>query len=291
MDEKEIRKAVREGYGAIASGKSSCCEPSEPSCCGPAASSCCGPGLAGDMSSRIGYSKEELDSVPEGADLGLGCGNPVAMASLREGETVIDLGSGPGLDCFLAAGRVGKSGRVIGVDMTPEMLERARENARRGGYDNVEFRLGEIENLSVPDGIADVIISNCVINLSPDKPRVFREAFRALRPGGRLMVSDIVLEGELPAAVRESAAAYVGCISGAIGREDYLDAVRQAGFVEVEVVEESAFPLDCMLNDPTARAVMAELDLPREEMDRLLAAVRSAKIKAVKPGGQGWPSA
>ena len=291
MDEKEIRKAVREGYGAIASGKSSCCEPSEPSCCGPAASSCCGPGLAGDMSSRIGYSKEELDSVPEGADLGLGCGNPVAMASLREGETVIDLGAGPGLDCFLAAGRVGKSGRVIGVDMTPEMLERARENARRGGYDNVEFRLGEIENLSVPDGIADVIISNCVINLSPDKPRVFREAFRALRPGGRLMVSDIVLEGELPAAVRESAAAYVGCISGAIGREDYLDAVRQAGFVEVEVVEESAFPLDCMLNDPTARAVMAELDLPREEMDRLLAAVRSAKIKAVKPGGQGWPSA
>ncbi|NPV59865.1 MAG: arsenite methyltransferase [Actinobacteria bacterium] len=291
MEEKEIKKMVREGYGAIASGNSSCCGPSEPSCCGPAVPSCCGAGLAEDISSKIGYSTEELESIPEGANLGLGCGNPVALASLKDGETVLDLGSGPGLDCFLAANRVGENGRVIGVDMTPEMLERARENARRGGYQNVEFRLGEIENLPVADASVDVVISNCVINLSPDKPRVFREAFRALKPGGRLMVSDIVLEGELPPAVRESAAAYVGCISGAMGREDYLNTIREAGFVEVEVVEESVFPLDCMLNDPTAQAVVTDLGLTRPELDNLLAAVRSAKIKAIKPGGQALPSA
>lgn len=285
MEEKEIKKMVREGYGAIASGNSSCCGPSEPSCCGPAVSSCCGPGLAEDISSKIGYSPEELASVPVESNLGLGCGNPVALASLKDGETVLDLGSGPGLDCFLAANRVGENGRVIGVDMTPEMLERARENARRGGYQNVEFRLGEIENLPVADASVDAIISNCVINLSPDKHRVFREAFRALKPGGRLMVSDIVLEGELPPAVRESAAAYVGCISGAIGKEDYLNAIREAGFEEVEVVEESVFPLDCMLNDPTAQAVVADLDLSEEELNRVLSAVRSAKVRAVKPAG------
>ena len=228
-----------------------------------------------------------MASIPVEANLGLGCGNPVALASLRDGETVLDLGSGPGLDCFLAANRVGDNGRVIGVDMTPEMLERARENARRGGYSNVEFRLGEIENLPVADASVDVIISNCVINLSPDKPRVFREAFRVLKPGGRLMVSDIVLEGELPPVVRESAAAYVGCIAGAMRKEDYLNAIKEAGFAEVEVVEESVFPLDCMLNDPTAQAIVADLGLTSPELDNLLAAVRSAKIKAVKPGDQG----
>ncbi len=283
MEDKELRKLVREGYGAIARGGDACCAPVQEGCCGPAQRGCCGSGAAEDISERIGYGREELASVPEGADLGLGCGNPVALASLREGETVLDLGSGAGLDCFLAAGRVGESGRVIGVDMTPEMLERARENARRGGYANVEFRLGEIENLPVADASVDAIISNCVINLSPDKPRVFREAFRVLRPGGRLMVSDIVLDGELPPAVRESAAAYVGCISGAARREEYLGMIREAGFEEVEVVEESVFPIDCMADDPTARAVMAGLDLPRQELDCLLEAVRSVRVRAVKP--------
>lgn len=283
VEEKDVRKMVREGYGSIAAGGSPCCGPSEPSCCGPSASSCCGPSLAEDISSKIGYSLEELESVPEGANLGLGCGNPVALASLQEGETVLDLGSGAGLDCFLAANRVGERGRVIGVDMTPEMLERARENARRGGYANVEFRLGEIENLPVADASVDAIISNCVINLSPDKPRVFREAFRVLKPGGRLMVSDIVLEGELPQAVRESAAAYVGCISGAARKEEYLGMISEAGFEDLEVLEESVFPIDCMANDPTAQAVVGGLGLTEEELNRMLRAVKSAKIRAVKP--------
>ena len=283
-EEKDIKKIVREGYGAIASKNTSCCGPAEPSCCGPAVSSCCGsPSTAEDISAKIGYSVEELKSVPEGANLGLGCGNPVALASLREGETVLDLGSGPGLDCFLAANAVGEKGTAIGVDMTHEMLEKARENARKGGYDNVEFRLGEIENLPVADGSVDVIISNCVINLSPDKARVFSEAFRVLKPGGRLMVSDIVLEGELPEVILESAGAYVGCISGSMLKEEYLGLMEKAGFGGIEIIEETVFPLEMMTSDETAQAVIADLNLPREELERLSSLVKSAKVKAVKP--------
>lgn len=275
MEERDVKKVVREGYGAIAGNGSSCC--------GSAQLCCCGPARADEIGIRIGYTREELESVPEGANLGLGCGNPVALASLREGETVLDLGSGPGLDCFLAARRVGEKGRVIGVDMTPEMLERARENARRGGYSNVEFRLGEIENLPVANNSVDVIISNCVINLSPDKPRVFREAYRVLKPGGRLMVSDIVLEEELPEAVRKSTAAYLGCISGAALKKDYLEMIEQAGFRNLEVVAESPFPIELMSNDPTAKALLAELGLPLEEANRLLRGVRSLGLRARKP--------
>ncbi len=274
MREKDVKKVVIEGYGAIAGGGVPCCGPSEACCCGPS--------RVEDIGMRIGYSREELESVPEGANLGLGCGNPVALASLCEGETVLDLGSGPGMDCFLAAGRVGETGRVIGVDMTPEMLERARENARRGGYRNVEFRLGEIENLPVADGSVDVVISNCVINLSPDKPRVFREAYRVLKPGGRLVVSDIVLQGELPKKVRESTAAYLGCISGAVLKEEYLRMMEEAGFQDVEVVEESGFPLDYMATEPGARAVAESLSLTVEELEDLLGKVISAKIRAHK---------
>ena len=274
MEGEDIGKVVRQGNGAIARKKESCCGPAEP---------CCGGGAAERISERIGYVREELEAVPEGADLGLGCGNPVALASLEEGDTVLDLGCGPGLDCFLAAARVGERGRVIGVDMTPEMLEKARRNAQEGGYGNVEFRLGEIENLPVADASVDAVISNCVINLSCDKPRVFREAWRVLKPGGRLLVSDIVLEGELPQVVRESTAAYLGCISGAARKDDYLRMIREAGFVDVEVVQESRFPLDCMANDPSAQALVAGRDLPREELEKMQAAVVSASVRALKP--------
>jgi SAM-dependent methyltransferase len=275
MIKEEIRKVVRDGYARVVKGDKSCCGPKSP---------CCDRGdLSGKISQAIGYTEEDLKSVPEGANLGLGCGNPVALASLRDDETVLDLGSGPGFDCFLAANRVGKDGRVIGVDMTPEMLEQARESARSNGYDNVEFRLGEIENLPVADDHVDVVISNCVINLSPDKPRVFREAFRVLKPGGRLMVSDLVLLKELPESIRNSVSAYVGCLSGAMFRDAYLDAIRQAGFQDVEIADETAFPIDLMANDPTAQVVMEDLEITEEVVAEVAHSVVSIKVSAIKP--------
>jgi SAM-dependent methyltransferase len=221
--------------------------------------------------------------VPEGADLSLGCGNPVALASLKKGETVVDLGSGGGLDCFLAAKNVGAKGHVIGVDMTAEMLDKARENCRRGGYKNVEFRLGEIENLPIADGTVDVIISNCVINLSPKKQRVFEEAFRVLKPGGRLMISDIVLLSELPEAVKNSVQAYIGCISGAEMKSTYIQMIENAGFKQVKIVEEMQFPLELMLSDATAKAIMKQLKLTNKGAAELGNSVVSIKISATKP--------
>jgi len=223
----EIRKSVRENYAKRATSCKSGCGGT---CCSESAS---------PVSQAIGYSADELRSIPQGADLGLGCGHPTALASLKKGEVVLDLGSGAGIDCFLAAEKVGPTGRAIGVDMTPEMIERARENARKEGIENVEFRLGEIEHLPVADASVDIVISNCVVNLSPDKPQVFREAHRALKRGGRLMVSDIVLRGELPTEVRESMEHYVGCIAGASQIDDYLGAIRDAGFRDVTVVKET----------------------------------------------------
>ena len=222
------------------------------SCCGPKACGCNSAVSAKDISKSIGYSDEEMAAVPEGANLGLGCGNPVALASLKEGETVLDLGSGAGFDCFLAARQVGESGRVIGVDMTPEMIEKARDNARKSDYTNVEFRLGEIENLPAADSSIDAIISNCVINLAPDKKRVFKEAFRVLKPGGRIMVSDIVLTKALPENIKNSIEAYVGCIAGASLESDYLAAIKAAGFQDIKVVGEATFPIESMVSDPTA---------------------------------------
>ncbi len=275
MKDAEIKKMVREGYAQRVKTKSSCCAP---------ASTCCGSGnTTQSISKAIGYSEEEIGSVPDGADLGLGCGNPIALASLVEGEVVLDLGSGAGFDCFLAANKVGESGRVIGVDMTPEMLEKARENAEKGGYRNVEFRLGEIENLPVADNSVDIIISNCVINLSPDKKSVFEEAFRVLKPGGRLMVSDIVLLKELPDFIRNSVAAYVGCISGALMKNEYLDTITVAGFQEVRVLDKSIFPIDCMASDPTAQAVIKKLDLTEEAIKDAASSVASIKVCGIKP--------
>ena len=251
MDDKEIKEAVKAGYGLAADRRSSSCCETQSSCCGSGAD----PAKA--MSVLVGYDPKELAFLPEGAVLGLGCGNPVAIAGLKEGETVLDLGSGGGIDCFLAASRVGPTGHVIGVDMTPEMLELARRNASEGGFENVEFREGEIEALPVDDDSVDVIISNCVINLSPDKPKVFQEAFRVLRPGGRLMVSDIVLTGELPEEVKEDIYEYVSCIAGASMREDYLQYIKDAGFIDVEIIDETSY---------------SQLDM-----------VRSAKVSARKP--------
>jgi len=267
VKEEKVRKMVREGYGKIAKAEK----------CG------CGCGCGSNVSETIGYSLEELGSVPEGADMNLGCGNPVALAILKEGETVVDLGSGGGLDCFLAAERVGEKGRVIGVDMTAEMLDKARANCRKGIYKNVEFRLGEIENLPVADSTADVIISNCVINLSPNKQRVFEEAFRVLKPGGRLMISDMVLLNELPEAVKKSVQAYVGCIAGAEMKNAYTKMIGEAGFEEVKVIEVTHLPLELMLSDATAKAIMKELNLTEKGAAELVNSVVSIKISATKP--------
>lgn len=271
MKEEETKKAVRKGYAKIAKQDSSCCAP---------VSSCCGnPDLAKDISKKIGYKDEELKSVPEGANLGLGCGNPIALASLREGETVLDLGAGAGFDCFLSANKVGKSGKVIGVDMTPEMVE-------KGNYDNVEFRLGEIENLPVADNSVDVVISNCVINLSPDKRRVFKEAFRVLKPGGRLMISDIVLLKELPDFIKNSIEAYIGCLSGAIMKDEYTEAIKAAGFQKAKIIDENSFPIGCMANDPTAKALIENLKIPLQKVKEIASSVISIKVYGIKPNAR-----
>ncbi len=275
MEGKDIKDIVREKYGNIAAASGSCC--SATSCCG-------GPAVVTEIGKKIGYADSDLSAVPEGANLGLGCGNPIALASLKEGETVLDLGSGAGFDCFLAAGRVGPVGKVIGVDMTPGMVERARENARKDGIENVEFRLGDIEHLPVGDGSVDVILSNCVINLAPDKGRVFREAFRVLKPGGRLMVSDIVLARPLPDALKNSVTAYVGCVAGASLKEDYLGAMRQAGFEDVTVQSEAPFPVDCITTDPMLSGLAESMNLTMEELARQAAeTVVSARVSGIKP--------
>jgi len=275
MEEEKIKKIVREGYAKIAKKKSSCCDQ---------AVSCCGnTNMLDEISKKIGYGQEELGSVPEGANLGLGCGNPVALASLKEGDTVLDLGSGGGLDCFLAAKKVGEKGRVIGVDMTPEMIDKARENARKGNYRNVEFRLGEIENLPVADSTVDVIISNCVINLSPNKRQVFEEAFRVLKPRGRLMVSDIVLLKELPGVIKKNVEAYIGCLSGAIMKDEYMEVIKEAGFQEVKIIEETHFPVEYMVNDPTIKTVIKNSKISMGKVKEIANSVASVKVYGVKP--------
>jgi arsenite methyltransferase len=225
-DRETIKAVVRETYGQIASGKTpaGCC--AGIGCCGPA------PGLTAD---GIGYSEEERQTVPEGADLGLGCGNPQAIAELQEGERVLDLGSGAGFDAFLAARQVGPKGWVIGVDLTAEMVAKARANLLKTDIENVAFRLGEIEHLPVADASVDVIMSNCVINLSTDKPSVFREAFRVLAPGGRLAIADIVAVTDLPSSIRVDLEAYVGCIAGAALVSDVVGMLNDVGFQDVVV--------------------------------------------------------
>ena len=232
MDKKKTQNFVKERYTAIAQTSNSC----ECSC-----SCCSGTEDLTEIGKQIGYTEADLQNVPEAANMGLGCGNPVALASLKEGETVLDLGSGGGIDVFLAAKKVGSKGRVIGVDMTDAMIKRAESNAINNGYKNVEFRLGEIENMPVNDDSVDVIISNCVINLSTDKDQVFREAYRVLRNGGRLMVSDLVTEGELPDELKQSFDAWACCIGGALEKQKYLESIKKAGFKDVKIASEATY--------------------------------------------------
>ena len=232
MKETEVKEYVKKRYGEIAQSRDSCC-----------ATACCGPSTT-DVALQIGYSEEDLKNVPDASSMGLGCGNPIALASLQEGETVLDLGSGGGIDVFLAAKKVGTQGKVIGVDMTEEMVNKARATALKYEYNNVEFRLGEIEDLPITDSTVDVIISNCVINLSPDKDKVFLEAYRVLKPTGRLLISDIVTEEELPDEVKKSFAAWAGCVAGALERNQYLNTIKRAGFKNVEIISQSTYEVD-----------------------------------------------
>lgn len=273
MNEQKVKKEVRNRYAKVAKTSGSCCASSV---------SCCSAPQSAQVSNLIGYSKEEMAAVPDGANLGLGCGNPTALASLKEGERVLDLGSGAGFDCFLAAKKVGAKGKVIGVDMTPEMLDKARANAAKGKYTNVEFRLGEIENLPVADNSVDVIISNCVINLAPNKKRVFEEAFRVLAPKGRVMVSDIVLLKPLPDAVKESVEAYAGCIAGAEIKDNYLDAIRKAGFTDVKVLDEKTYPLEYIVSEEVFDEALGRLKMSQEELKATADSVVSIKVSAVK---------
>ena len=274
MEESRIRKYVRERYAGIARQGGSCCAPS---------TSCCVEGAADEASRKIGYTDEELRSAPQGANLGLGCGNPIALASLREGETVLDLGSGAGFDCFLAANEVGPRGRVIGVDMTPEMIEKSRENARKGGYGNVEFRLGEIEHLPAADGSVDAVISNCVINLSTAKDRVFAEAFRVLKPGGRIMISDLVLSRDLPEPVAGSLAAYAGCIAGAVRRDEYLRLMEAEGFSDIRIEQETPFSLGEEDLEAHGKSVAESLTIPPDAVREAAGAILSVHVFGRKP--------
>jgi ubiquinone/menaquinone biosynthesis C-methylase UbiE len=232
MEKEKVKKHVKERYAKIANSNQSCCS-----------SSCCQPSSQG-ISQIIGYSKNDLEIIPRDSVLGLGCGNPVALASLRQGEVVLDLGSGAGIDVFLASKKVGDTGKAIGIDMTKEMIKKAKKIATQKGYKNVEFKLGEIESLPIEDNSIDVVISNCVINLCSDKEKAFKEIFRVLKPGGRLMISDLVTKEELPDEVRKSFDAWAECIGGALQKEVYLRIIRNVGFLDVEILSETPYLID-----------------------------------------------
>ncbi len=248
MKKNKIQKIVREAYGKIAQRQEGCG-------CGT-----CGPDTR-QFAKSIGYCEEELKDIPDEANLALSCGNPTALANLKEGEVVVDFGSGAGFDCFLAATKVGPKGKVIGVDMTQEMIEKARDNAKKNRVENVEFRLGEIENLPIGDNSVDVVISNCVINLSADKPRVFQEVYRVLKPGGRIAISDIALLKELPKKIQESIEAYVGCVGGAILIDKYKKIVELSGLKDVKItVKGTSTCIDPNTKDPIGKAILEGLD-------------------------------
>jgi SAM-dependent methyltransferase len=281
-DDTTIKEAVRDRYAGHAVTKTSCC-PASTCCGGQASSPSAVPGATAVAPGS--YDANDLAALPGDADLGLGCGNPLALESLAEGETVVDLGSGGGIDCFLAARIVGPTGRVIGVDMTPEMIALARRNAESGGYANVEFRLGEIEALPLADDTADIVISNCVINLVPDKSRAFAETYRVTKRGGRISVSDIVTSEPLPALARESVAAYVACLGGASTLDDYLGAMADAGFTDIRVVSDVAYAMDDDEADALAASFGADPagTLDAAEARRVAKLFHSVTVQARRP--------
>lgn len=275
LKDEEIKRIVRDGYRRIAE-EGSGCRSADYSCCG-------GTSQTGQKSMNTPYSAEEIESSIEEANLGLGCGNPLRHAEVKPGDIVVDLGCGAGFDVFLAGKQVGENGRVIGVDMTYEMLERARACALKINAKNVEFRLGEIENLPVIDGTADVVISNCVINLVPNKQRAFDEAFRILKPSGRMIVSDTVLLNELPETIRASSEALVGCVAGAELKNDYLEMIKKAGFTGIEILDETPFPKIGQLlgKEPVSHCCGSEQSA--DDAEKVLGSIVSITVRAYKP--------
>jgi len=281
---ERIKEAVRGRYGDIA--RRFVKEPARAGCCGSGeGGGCCGPSEAcveGTGTAARLYSVEELTALPDSVtDISLGCGNPTAIAELQPGEVVLDLGSGGGMDCFLAAKRVGPGGRVIGLDMTPEMIKLARRNAKKIGATNVEFRFGEMEDIPLPNESVDVIISNCVINLSPDKDAVFGDAYRVLRPGGRMSVSDIVILGDLPPSVRDRLDAWAGCVAGALDESDYLGKIHAAGFEEVEILSHDYIRVSEVAEWDDVRALLSEAGLSPRDLDHKIASIRVGARKPV----------
>ena len=276
MNNEQIKQNVKKGYADIVrrNTKKSFL-PKFLQCCDTKA-------FVADVSKKIGYSEAELKNVPEDANLGIGCGNPTALASIKKGETILDLGSGAGFDCFLASKETGETGKVIGMDITPEMVEKAKQNAKKGNYNNVEFKLGEIEDLPIENDSIDLIISNCVINLSNQKEQVFTEAFRVIKPGGRIMISDIILLNELPEYVKNSVEGHIACLSGAVRKEDYLAAITKAGFTNIRIDKQAPFPLELMITDPIAQKIIAENNLTERETKDIANSIASISISAKK---------
>ncbi|MEO0895280.1 MAG: arsenite methyltransferase [Bacteroidota bacterium] len=277
METKSVKQAVVESYGKLAQTRKKGLLNQLFACCNPAEG-------AQKVATAIGYSEQELQDAPQDSNLGVGCGNPAALALIKEGETVVDLGSGAGFDAFIVSHKVGPQGKVIGVDLSEDMLKLARKNAHQGNFTQVEFVQGDIENLPLPHEIADHVISNCVINLSLRKDLVYQEAFRILKPGGKLSISDIILEKELPEFIKQSLGAHIACISGAEKLENYLSYIQKAGFQNINIESSSTFPLELMLADPHIQllAKKMNIDLMGKEAKEMASRVKSVSISATK---------
>ena len=275
MDRIILKDAVKEGYGTIAKQRSGSLFSKLFACCDTTP-------LAKEISQKVGYSSEQMEAVPENANMGMGCGNPLALAKVTKGDTVLDLGSGAGFDCFLASPLVGETGKVIGVDMTDEMLHLAKKNAKKGGYQNVEFIKGDIEDLPVAHDSVDLIISNCVINLSTDKAQVFKEAYRVLKPGGEMSISDIVLLGDLPDVVKNSVEGHIACIAGAERMENYFGYAQVAGFTDVKIENKTTFPLELVLSDPIAQKIIQDFKLGEKQIKEMASLISSITMTLKK---------